>query len=113
MLGALAAGCSLSDASAPSMLMAPGRYIFYTCEQLTGNAKGLVARLDELEKLMAKAGSDMGGRVVSVVTYRSDYDFTRAELREVQRAGAEKNCPPMPTYPPAPPPARQSSSAIR
>ncbi len=113
LLGALAAGCSSSDSGPPSMLMAPGRYLFYSCQLLTGDAKGIIGRLEELERLMAKAGTDVGSRVVSTVTYRSDYNYARAELREIQRAGAEKNCPPMPTYPPPPPPERQSDSAIR
>jgi hypothetical protein len=92
LLGVLA-GCSMSDDTMASFLVAPGKYTLYNCTQLAEEGKARAARAQELEQLMARADVDASGRLVSTIAYRSEYLSVRGELDEVRRASAEKKCP--------------------
>lgn len=85
------AGCGMSD-GAGSILVDPGRYTVYHCDELAARWKVLVARQKELQGLMEKAGETGSGAVIGSIAYRSDYDSVIAEERLLLRTATEKNC---------------------
>ena len=87
-----------------SLMVAPGKYEFYSCAHLAAQTAGLKGRERELEALIAKAGPGVGGSLVSSVAYRPQYSQVRGDLIEVRKAEAAKNCPP-PAAAAAPAPA--------
>ena len=93
------------------LLVAPGKYVLYSCPELATQATATAARLRELERLMAKAGSDSGGQLVSAMAYRPEYTEKRGEMSELRNAAVEKNCK---SHPGAGAPAgRTSDNAVR
>jgi len=87
------AGCSMRDGPG-TLLVDPGRYSAYHCNDLTARWKVLVAREKELHGLMDRASQGGGGAVIGSLAYRSDYDAVLAEEKLLQRTAAEKNCGP-------------------
>ncbi|GLR89841.1 twin-arginine translocation pathway signal [Bradyrhizobium iriomotense] len=105
-LGAALAGCaSVSDTISPAFVD-PGRYELWDCKQLAPERKGLVNRIDELERMMAKAQTGVGGTVVAELAYRNDYISARGQQKLVEEAWRRNKCRDSdmePTPPPAPP----------
>jgi hypothetical protein len=90
-------GCGQADG--PGVLLVdPGRYSAYHCNDLAPRWKVLVAREKELRGLMDKANEGGGGSVIGSIAYRSDYDSVIAEEKLLQRTAAEKNCGLTPSY---------------
>jgi len=87
------AGCSMPD-GAGTLLVDPGRYSVYHCNDLAARWKVLLAREKDLRSLMEKADQGGGGAVIGSLAYRSDYDSVLTEEKLLQRAAAEKNCDP-------------------
>ncbi len=84
------AGCSNG---AGSLLVDPGRYSAYHCNDLAAQWKVLVAREKELRDLMDRADQGGGGgAVIGSLAYRTDYESVRSEERLLQREAAAKNC---------------------
>ena len=96
MPGALAlmvAGCSAVDNDSMSSLMvSPGKYSLYRCNELAEQGKTRVERVQELEVLMEKAAQGPGGEVANALAYRSEYLTARGELKELEVAAIEKKC---------------------
>jgi hypothetical protein len=86
------AGCAMSDDSLSSFLVAPGKYVLFTCDDLARTAKTTQSRQKELEQLMAKASTDTGGRLISDATYGPEYATTRGQMKELRAAAAERKC---------------------
>lgn len=105
---ALLSGCATQGVTGEdrigSMMVAPGKYEFYTCAHLAAMTASLKVRERELEALIARAGPGAGGSLVSAVSYQPEYLQARGNLAEVRRAEAAKNCPPsVAAAPPSPP----------
>jgi len=77
-------------------LVAPDKFTLYNCAQLAEAAQANAARQRELELLIAKAGPDAGGPLVSAVAYRPEYAQKRGEMNELRKTAAEKNCKSLP-----------------
>ena len=111
----LLSGCTSqggsSDDQMARFLVAPGRYVLYTCDEMARQAQVSAVREKELERLMIKAGADAGGQAIGVVAYKTEYIALRGDLIELRRASAEKNCNPLPD--PGNPSGRVSDSVIR
>lgn len=84
-------GCGLGD-GAGAILVDPGRYSAYHCNDLAARWKVLVARENELRGLMDKASEGGGGAVIGSLAYRSDYETVLTEQKLLQRTAAAKNC---------------------
>jgi hypothetical protein len=89
--GALLAACSTSDTGF-SLFAEPGKYEYYSCEQIAGQMKGLAARRKELKSLMDRADQSVGGSAVGLIAYRGDYVAVGEELDELQSTAHKKNC---------------------
>ena len=86
-------GCA--DASGDSWTTAfvdPASYELYDCKQLEPVRKSLAVREAELEGLMAKAQTGVGGPVISELAYRNDYITTRGQARLAEEAWRKNRC---------------------
>ena len=74
------------------MMVAPGAYGAYDCPQLEQSERTIRSRIEELERLMARASKGPGGDFVNAVSYRSDYEYNRGQHAELMREAVNKNC---------------------
>jgi hypothetical protein len=97
-LGLTLAGCGTrepGESIGGRLLVAPGKFINYTCQQLEIRANGVAGRRKQLDQLMTKAGTTPDGRFVSLMAYQAEYTETGADLAELRRAAAAKECKPI------------------
>lgn len=94
LLGLLC-GCVGSD-TVGSLMVAPGKYDFFSCEQIAGRLPGAVNREKELKGLIDKAERDSGGVVVSAFVYQTDYATARGDVKLLRDTAQRKQCPPTP-----------------
>jgi hypothetical protein len=108
-IGALAmlAGCTMSDDQAARFLVAPDKYTLYSCDEIARETLTKLAREAELQGLMAKAGTDSGGRLIGDIAYRTDYITVKGELNDLRQTAASKHCDGVPGA------ARASDGAVR
>ena len=96
LLGTIVSGCTTSGGSSDDkmgrLLVAPDKFVLYSCPALAERATAINVREKELLGLMAKAGPSSGGRLVSTVAYRPEYLELRGEMNELRNAAAAKNC---------------------
>ncbi|HEY1983012.1 MAG TPA: hypothetical protein VGH13_23270 [Xanthobacteraceae bacterium] len=89
------AACGLPE-GAGTLLVDPGRYSAYHCNDLADQRKILVAREKELRGLMDKAdagGNSNAGAIVGSVAYRPEYEAVMSNEKLLQNAAKDKNCP--------------------
>ena len=97
LLAAMLSACTApsggsSDDTVSRFLVAPGKYVLYSCPEIAVQAAATAARERELERLMAKANVDAGGRLVSAIAYRPEYLERRGEMNELRQAAVAKDC---------------------
>jgi hypothetical protein len=85
------AGCGLNDGPG-TILVDPGRYTAFHCDELATQWKVLLTRERELHGLIDKAGEGTGGAVIGSLAYRTDYESVLSEEKLLQRTAVEKNC---------------------
>jgi hypothetical protein len=85
-------GCSSGSDSSFTFLADPGKYEFYSCEQLVADMKGLTKRRDDLKALMDRADQSAGGTAVGLIAYRTDYISAGEEQKLLASAARSKNC---------------------
>jgi hypothetical protein len=90
LAGMALAGCGGNGPG--SLLVDPGRYEVYHCNDLVTRWKQLTDREKELRALMDKASQSGTGAVIGAVAYRSDYESVLTEEKLVQRQASEKKC---------------------
>jgi hypothetical protein len=91
---ALLAACA-SEISNPLMggaFVDPGKYEFYSCDQIAANRKSVEKRAQELKLLMDKAEKGPGGAVVNVIAYKGEYLATQDELKVIDATARDKKC---------------------
>lgn len=110
LIAAGLSGCASED-TAGRFLVTPDKFVLYNCAQLSDAAQANFVRQQQLEKLIAKAGTGAGGEVVSDLAYRPEYVQLRGEMNELRKANAEKNCKPMMNT--SSPTGRASDQAVR
>ncbi|HVV62832.1 MAG TPA: hypothetical protein VHD14_13870 [Pseudolabrys sp.] len=116
------AACAASEDSLSKMMVAPGKFVLYTCDDLLQRARTNAEREQQLHMLMAKAQTGAGGDLVNSVAYRPELATLEGEDRELQQTAADKKCTtPLPTAaslplpdaapsaPPAPPPRSRAT----
>jgi hypothetical protein len=92
IFSALLAACA-SEISNPLMggaFVDPGKYEFYSCDQIAANRKNVEKRSQELKLLMDKAEKGAGGAVVNVIAYKGEYVMTQDELKVIDATAREK-----------------------
>lgn len=83
---------TISEESAASAFIVPGKFQIYSCEDVDGRVTTFRKRQVELEQLMARASQGTGGEFINSVAYRTEYLQTRGELNELKKASADKQC---------------------
>ena len=114
LLAASLAGCATSgtsDDKVGRLLVAPDKFVLYSCADIAEKAAATAVRERELQQLMAKAGESSGGRLVSSVAYRPEYLERHGEMNELRSAAAAKNCKFVPGA--ENPGGRASNNAVR
>jgi hypothetical protein len=113
-LALLLPGCADMSDSMSLAFADPAKYDLYDCKQLEPERKRLAARSAELQGLMAKAETGVGGAVVAEVAYRNEYIAVRGQTKLAEQAWQKNRCretvpgAAMPVAPPAAPPAPPS-----
>ena len=92
LAGALLAGCTTSVENTFTLFADPGKYEFYSCDQITAQRKQWSTREQELRTLMSKAEQDTGGVVVNVLAYKADHVAASEELKVLEATARSKNC---------------------
>jgi hypothetical protein len=92
-LAALAvSACAGNDDTAARFLVAPGKYRLFNCQQLGHAATKNLERQRELEALIARAGPETGGQVVSAVAYRPEYLSLQGDIMDMRQVAVDKKC---------------------
>ena len=89
--GAVLAGCS-TGGTVFTVFADPGKYQYYSCDQIAAQIKSWSTREQELRALMDKADQGAGGAVVNLLAYRQDYVAATEELKVLNAAARDKNC---------------------
>lgn len=86
-------GCAnVGDSFASGAFMDPAKYDQFDCKQLENERKALTARTAELQGLMLKAETGVGGAVVGEMVYRNDYISARAQAKSVEEMWQRNKC---------------------
>ena len=107
-------GCADMSDSMSLAFADPAKYDLYDCKQLEPERKRLANRSAELQGLMAKAETGVGGAVVAEVAYRNEYIAVRGQAKLADQAWQKNHCretlpgAAMPVAPPSAPPAPPS-----
>jgi hypothetical protein len=109
-LGATLGGCAnVGDSFASAAFVDPAKYDQFDCKQLEAERKTLATRTAELQGLIAKAETGVGGSVIGELAYRNDYISARASSKLAdemwQRNKCARGSPAVATPAPAPAPA--------
>jgi hypothetical protein len=92
LLAAGLGGCAGLSATVGDPYVAPGKFAFLHCPDLAARLETTEARHRELQALMERSGSGVGGGAVNMFVYRPDMDGVEAELKALKATAAEKNC---------------------
>jgi hypothetical protein len=98
---ALSACAGMSD-TVSTAFADPAKYELYDCKQLEAERKNLANRSAELQGLMSKAETGVGGSVVAELAYRNDYVAVRGQSRFADEAWQKSKCRETPPAPAAP-----------
>jgi hypothetical protein len=93
LLAAALGGCAGLTATVGDPFIAPGKFNFLRCPDLATRLETAETRQRELQALMERSGSGIGGNTVNMFVYRPDLDGVDAELKALRQTSAEKNCP--------------------
>ena len=89
-IAALAGGCAGHEMIESTRR--PGKYRFYSCDELTTRGRELVTREREMRTNMDKARQGTGGEIAVALAYQTEYNQTLGDLRELEAQGVEKKC---------------------
>src|SRR5262249_29336332 len=94
ILPALLAACAteLQNPLIGGFYADPGKYEFYSCEQLLPQRTFYQNREQQLKLLMDKARQGTGGAAISVVAYQGEYTATQDELKVIDATARLKKC---------------------
>src|SRR5437667_8570975 len=109
VLGVGLGGCADMSDTLSTAFADPAKYELYDCKQLEPERKNLANRAAELQGLMAKAQTGVGGPVVAELAYRNEYVAVRGQARFAEEAWQRSKChasvPAAPAAAPSAPPA--------
>jgi len=88
----LLAACTSAIESQFTVFADPGKYEWYSCEQLGPQRKYWENREKDLKLLIDRAKQSTGGAAVSVVAYQGDYLMAREEIKVIDATARAKKC---------------------
>ena len=115
-------GCAnVGDSFASGAFVDPAKYDLFDCKQLETERKTLTTRTAELQGLIAKADTGVGGSVVGELAYRNDYISARASSKLAEEMWRRNKCgasspavaTPAPVPAPAAPPPGKDHGSVK
>lgn len=104
-IGGVLSGCAaMSESSMTAAFVDPAKYDLYECKHLELERKRLADRAAELQGLMAKAQTGVGGAAVAEVAYGNDYVSVRGQQKLADEAWRRNRCHDAPAAAAAPAP---------
>jgi hypothetical protein len=100
-LGLGLGGCTSMNDEMTSAFADPAKYALYDCKQLEAERKKLAGRSAELQGLMEKAQTGVGGPVVAEMAYGNDYLLVRGQAKNAEEAWRQSKCRETPVAVPA------------
>ena len=91
-LGIGLGGCAGMSDTISTGFADPAKYEFYDCKQLEAERKSIATRTAEVQGLMAKAETGVGGPVVAELAYRNDYIALRGQSKFAEEAWHRNKC---------------------
>src|SRR6516165_8660885 len=88
----LLAACASAIESPFTVFADPGKYEWYSRDQLVPQRKLWESKEKQLKLLMDKAKQSTGGSAISVVAYQGDYVNAREELQVIDATARAKKC---------------------
>src|SRR6516164_11007674 len=88
----LLAACASAIESPFTVFADPGKYEWYSRDQLAPQRKLWESKEKQLKLLMDKAKQSTGGSAISVVAYQGDYGAAREELQVIDATARAKKC---------------------
>ena len=92
LLAAGLSGCASVGDNMSSAFADPAKYDLYDCKQLATARQALADRAAELQGLMAKAETGVGGSVVVELAYRNDVIAARGQQKLADEAWRRNKC---------------------
>jgi hypothetical protein len=87
-----------SSGSEFTLFADPGKYEYYSCDQIAGEMKSWANREKELKSLMDRAEESAGGTAVGLIAYKADYVAAGEELDVLKATAHNKNCDQAPSW---------------
>ena len=100
-LGLGLCGCTSMSDEMTGAFADPAKYALYDCRQLEAERKKLAVRSVELQGLMEKAQTGVGGPVVAEMAYGNDYVQVRGQAKNAEEAWRQSKCHETPVAVPA------------
>ena len=100
-LGLGLSGCASMSDEMTGAFADPAKYALYDCKQLEAERKRLAVRSAELQGLMEKAQTGVGGPVVAEMAYGNDYILVRGQAKNAEEAWRQSKCHETPVAVPA------------
>jgi hypothetical protein len=92
MIGGMAlSGCGLSNGLG-QLVVAPGTFDAYHCNDLVNQWNTLNKREQDLRGYMSRASQGGGGTVIGTMAYGTDYQTVLTQKKMVQQQATAKNC---------------------
>jgi hypothetical protein len=92
LCGGLSGCADVGDSFASGAFIDPAKYELFDCKQLEAERKALAVRTAELQGLIAKADTGVGGSVVGELAYRNDYISARASAKLAEETWRRNRC---------------------
>ena len=92
MLGLALGGCAGMGDNMTTAFADPAQFDLFDCKQLEASRKTLAARAAELQGLMTKAETGVGGSVVAELAYRNEYIAVRGQSNFAEEAWRRNKC---------------------
>ncbi|MBR1154271.1 twin-arginine translocation pathway signal [Bradyrhizobium sp. JYMT SZCCT0428] len=90
--GAGLSGCASVGDNVSTAFADPAKYDLYECKQLETERVKIAGRKAELQGLMAKAETGVGGSVVSELAYRNELIATQGQSKFAEEAWRRNKC---------------------
>jgi len=100
LIASLIGGCGINS---EELFVKPGTYEYYDCASIAKAQKAAEANEVRLRELIARAEQEPIGVLVAAAAYRTQYLTAKGQIRQLEDAAQQKNCPATEPTPAAPP----------
>jgi hypothetical protein len=102
ILAASLGGCTSVENYLGDQYVEPQKFQYLRCPDIVKRVIEAENRRAQLQGLMDRSATGMGGSTVNLFVYRPEYEQVDAQLRLLRRTAGEKRCPSDIANPPPP-----------